>query len=211
MAMPKSARVSVSRRTSQRTFWRCAPTATRMPISRVRRYELLTYYLRDRFRGERVFVPQRLDLVVHCPCERFGRFIGAHYEIAPLLRILEIGKKNDRRGRTPEIENSGIADNAYDFDILIVRHEAEANRLSDSISIREKVFRESAVHDGETRVLFIVGLLKVAAAKQLNSECSEKAPRNRRCIGHEAGACVQIGRRSRYRVMPDFRRRDRRG
>jgi len=107
-------------------------------------------------------------------------------------------------------EMPGIADNAYDFDILIVRHEAEANGLSNCIAIRENVFRESAVHDGETRVLFIIGLLKVAAAKHRNSERLEKARRNRRCIGHEAVARVQIGRHSRNRVMPDFRSGDRR-
>src|SRR5256884_9100872 len=60
-------------------------------------------------------------------CERFGRSVGAHYEIAPLPRILETGKKNDGRGGIAEIENSGIPDNANNFNILKFGHEAEAN------------------------------------------------------------------------------------
>src|SRR5438034_669570 len=37
--------------------------------------------LGDRFGAERVFVSERLDPVAHGFCERFGRSVGAHYEI----------------------------------------------------------------------------------------------------------------------------------
>src|SRR5437870_13099800 len=96
--------------------------------------------LGDRFGAERVFVSERLDPVAHGFCERFGRSVGAHYEIAPLPRILETGKKNEGRGGIAENENSGIPDNANNFNILKFGPEPEANGFSYGIAIRKESF-----------------------------------------------------------------------
>src|SRR2546429_5523948 len=138
-------------------------------------------------------------------CERFGRSIGAHYEIAPLPRILETGKKNDGRGGIAQIENSGIPDNGNNFNILKFWHEAEANGFSYGIAIRKEALRESAVHDGDMRALLVISLLKWTAAKKGNRECFEKTGGDGRAICKEMDYCVRIGRRQRDRFVPRIR------
>src|SRR5216684_7619604 len=105
-------------------------------------------------------------------------------ETAPFRRILKIRKENDRSGRVAEIEDSSNVNNADDFDILKIRHEAKANGLPHGITSREKAFREAAVHDGQARVFFIIGFAKVPAAKQKNPKRLEKARGNCLCICH---------------------------
>ncbi len=122
--------------------------------------------------------------MAYCFCERFGSFLGAHDKTAPFMWILKGGKKNNWCRRISDVEDSSTAGDANDFDVFIVGHEAEANALSDGIAVREEAFCKIAVHDGDTRVLFIIGFIEVAAAKQRNSECSEKTWRDHRGICH---------------------------
>src|SRR5580700_1875385 len=133
MAMPQRASASVSRRTSQRTFCRRAPTATRMPISRVRRVEAdaseqqgeggeesgeesrhalfgerLAGGLLNGLCFQRVFVAERFDLVADGFGQSFGGTAGPHEKIAsldltPLLETLEIREIHQRRSSITQI------------------------------------------------------------------------------------------------------------
>src|SRR5260370_17149266 len=117
--------------------------------------------------------------MAHCLCETLGRLIGAHGKAAVCRRKLQVGKKNSRCGHIAEIKNPGIAGNAHDFDISIRYH---ANALPDGVAVREQAFRETAAHDRDTRMPLIICLIKVSAANQRNSECSEKTRRDHRSI-----------------------------
>src|SRR5260370_1388080 len=141
-------------------------------------------------------------------CERLGGFLGAHEKTAPFGWILKRGKKNNGRRLIADIEDSGIACNAQDFDVFIFRHEGEANALSDGIAVREEAFREIAVYDGGTRVVLVICFSEIAAAKQRNSKRSEKGWRDLRCIGQETGASARIGGARRNPVVPTFGGRD---
>src|SRR5260370_25536559 len=141
-------------------------------------------------------------------CERLGGFLGAHEKTAPFVWILKRGKKNNGRRRIADIEDSGSAWNAHDFDVFIFRHEAEANALSDGIAVREEGFCEIAVYDGGTRVVLVICFSENAAAKQRNSKRSEKGWRDLRCIGQETGASARIGGHRRNRVVPTLWARD---
>src|ERR1700724_1857531 len=133
----------------------------------------------------------RFDRLVYCSSRRFRTFCGTHEQVAPLRRPLEITKKNNGHGRIAEIDNPGIAGDAYDFDILILRHKADANCFADDVAVWKETFGETAVHNSEARVPFVIGLAEIAALKQVNSKSSEETGRDpsyphanpRGCVG----------------------------
>src|SRR6266699_3818327 len=122
--------------------------------------------------------------MAYCFFESFRRFLCAHKKTAPFRWILKRGKKKNGCRRIPNIEDSSVAGDADDFNVFVVGHETETDPHSDGVAVREKLLREIAVHDGETGVVLVVGLNKVAAAKQRNSESSEKTWGDRRSICH---------------------------
>ena len=83
---------------------------------------------------------------------------------------MKIGKKNDGCRRFAEIDEPRIARDAHDFEILVVRHDAVANGLSNGIAIREEAFRKSAAHDNDMRVILVIGFSKFASSEQRNTE-----------------------------------------
>ena len=118
---------------------------------------------------------KRRNLMADGLYQRFRGHAGAHKQIAPLLRVLKVGKVHDQWSRVSKVGNPCIARDADDLDILIFRHEAESNAFSDGISIGKQSFREAAAHDSDARVLLIRGLIKFTAAKQRNPERLQEA------------------------------------
>src|SRR5215472_9535654 len=112
IAIPQSVSVRVSRKIIQRTLLRCAPKATRTPISRAsgkesgkQRDDALVdekaaHHLVDSSTAKRVFVAKGLDLVADGHRQRFRTFLSANIKgvaQASRLRILKVGKVHDGR------------------------------------------------------------------------------------------------------------------
>jgi hypothetical protein len=74
---------------------------------------------------------------------------------------LKVGKVNDGNRGIAEIENSRIAADADDFDILTFRWEAETNSFSDRVAVLKEAIRKAAAEYGDARAALILGLIEV--------------------------------------------------
>src|SRR5215470_13863804 len=109
---------------------------------------------------------------------------------------MNIGEINDRRGCVAEVQNPGIVGDRQNLKILEVRHEPEANVLSDSVPIWKKASRKALANDDKVKVV-IVAHSKVATAQQTDAQGIEEPGPNCYFVGHHMETRVRIFRGSR--------------
>jgi hypothetical protein len=102
--------------------------------------------------------------------------------------MLKARKIDDIRGSVAKVENARVLGYTNDFERLEVWHHAEANTPADGAPIREQAFYKTAANDSDMRVPLVIVPIKVAAAKQPNSERLEKTRRDHRRVRHDIGS-----------------------
>src|SRR5271157_5960811 len=96
------------------------------------------------------------------------------------LWILKAGNVDNRSGCVVEIEESRIACDPYDLEVLKFGHEAEANALAKTIARGKQAPCKSAADDGDMRMVLSIAPTKVTPAKQADAERAKETGRDDR-------------------------------
>lgn len=106
---------------------------------------------------------------------------------------LEIAEVNDRGSSIAQVHDPGIRSDTHKFDRLKIGQKAEADGFADGIASKKEAVRQAFAHNGDARMLLVVGLVEAASRKQGDAEGIEETRRDHGSIGREMNAAIGIG------------------